>query len=115
VTAIESVADALFAEWQEELGQYSSSALRAASARKLKETQTRYGQYLKTLKRSQSRVAPVLAVFKDHVLFLKHNLNAEKISALKGEVGRFDGDVQRLIAEMDKSIADAKAFVKDLQ
>ncbi|WP_210396817.1 DUF2959 family protein [Motiliproteus sediminis] len=115
VAAIESVADALFDEWQEELGQYSSQSLRASSAAKLKDTKRRYAQYLKSLKRSEARVEPVLAVFKDHVLFLKHNLNAEKVSALKGEVRRFDGDVQRLISEMDKSIADAKAFVKELE
>lgn len=115
VKAIESVAAALFEEWKQELNQYSSSSLRASSAKKLNETKQRYGQYLKSLKRSQARVEPVLAVFKDHVLFLKHNLNAEKISALKGEVGRFDGDVKRLISDMDRSIADAKAFVKELQ
>ncbi|RDE22776.1 DUF2959 domain-containing protein [Motiliproteus coralliicola] len=115
VDAIESVADALFDEWQQELGQYSSKTLRDSSARKLRTTKSRYQQYLKSLKRSEAKVKPVLAVFKDQVLFLKHNLNAEKISALKGEVGRFDSDVKGLVREMDRSIAQAKDFIQGLE
>ncbi|WP_421865431.1 DUF2959 domain-containing protein [Motiliproteus sp.] len=115
VDSIESVADALFDEWQKELDQYTSKTLRDSSARKLRTTKSRYQQYLKSLKRSEAKVKPVLAVFKDQVLFLKHNLNAEKISALKGEVGRFDSDVKGLVREMDRSIAQAKDFIQGLE
>ena len=115
VDSIESVADALFDEWQQELDQYTSKTLRDSSARKLRTTKSRYQQYLKSLKRSEAKVKPVLAVFKDQVLFLKHNLNAEKISALKGEVGRFDSDVKGLVREMDRSIAQAKDFIQGLE
>ncbi len=115
VDAIESVADALFEEWQQELEQYSSASLRRSSAAKLKATRSRYQSYLKSLKRAESKVAPVLAVFKDQVLFLKHNLNAEKVSALKGEVRRFDSDVKGLVREMDRSIGDARQFIQGLE
>ena len=115
VESIESVADALFEEWRAELEQYSSRSLRDASARKLRETQGRYNRYLTSLKRSEAKMKPVLSVFKDQVLFLKHNLNAEKVSALKGEVGRFDSDVQGLMQEMDRSIKQAQSFIQGLQ
>ncbi|MEH6471274.1 MAG: DUF2959 domain-containing protein [Halopseudomonas sp.] len=114
VEAIESVADALFDEWRDELNQYSSKSLRDSSARKLRETQSRYNQYLKSLKRAEAKVEPVLAVFKDQVLYLKHNLNAEKVSALKGEVGRFNSDVKGLVQEMDRSIEQARQFIQGL-
>ncbi|MEH6627891.1 MAG: DUF2959 family protein [Motiliproteus sp.] len=115
VEAIESVADALFKEWKQELNEYSSASLKASSAKQLRTTKSRYNTYLKSLKRSESKVAPVLAVFKDQVLFLKHNLNAEKVSALKGEVRRFDSDVKGLMKEMDRSIKDAKQFIQGLE
>ncbi len=115
IDAIESVADALFSEWQEELSQYSSESLRRSSSRKLQETRSRYQQYLASLTRAESRVEPVLAVFKDQVLYLKHNLNAEKVSALKGEVRRFDSDVQGLVKEMDRSISEANRFIQGLE
>lgn len=115
VEAVESVAEALFDEWQQELDQYSSASLKASSAKKLRITQNRYNSYLTSLKRAEARVAPVLAVFKDQVLYLKHNLNAEKVSALKGEVRRFDSDVKGLVKEMDRSIADARQFIQGLE
>ena len=58
---------------------------------------------------------PVLAVFKDQVLYLKHNLNAEKISAIRSEVGRFNTDVDALIQDMDRSIKEAKSFISGLE
>ncbi|OMH25910.1 DUF2959 domain-containing protein [Motiliproteus sp. MSK22-1] len=114
VEAIESVADALFDEWEQELSEYKSASLKTSSAKKLKITKTRYNNYLKSLKRAEAKVQPVLEVLNDQVLFLKHNLNAEKVSALKGEIRRFDSDVQVLIKEMDRSIRDAKQFIKGL-
>ena len=114
VEAIESVADALFDEWEQELSEYKSASLKASSAKKLKITKTRYNNYLKSLKRAEAKVHPVLEVLNDQVLFLKHNLNAEKVSALKGEIRRFDSDVQVLIKEMDRSIRDAEHFIKGL-
>src|SRR5689334_19325121 len=41
--AIQSVADALFVEWGDELAQYSNPNLRAQSARQLETTKKRYG------------------------------------------------------------------------
>ncbi|MCW8884325.1 MAG: DUF2959 domain-containing protein [Motiliproteus sp.] len=115
VDAIESVADALFKEWKQELSEYSSASLRASSSQKLQATKSRYNTYLKSLKRSEAKVKPVLAVFKDQVLYLKHNLNAEKVSALKGEVRRLDSNVKGLVQEMDRSIQDAQKFIQGLE
>lgn len=43
---VESVADALFSEWETELSQYSSADLRRKSGAKLTQTKTRYKDML---------------------------------------------------------------------
>lgn len=114
VTRVEEVADLLFAEWQRELKDYSSDQMRQASQRELEATQAKYATLLAALKSASGKMDPVLAAFKDQVLFLKHNLNARAIASLQGTASQIQGDVQRLIGEMEKSIAEANAFIKQM-
>ena len=58
---------------------------------------------------------PVLTVFHDRVLFLKHNLNARAIAALGSETADLESDVAALIAEMERSIAEADAFIAEMR
>lgn len=109
------VADSLFAEWQRELGQYSDASLRAASERQMMETRGRYDQLIGAMNAAAAKMDPVLSAFKDRVLFLKHNLNAQAIAALQGNVGQIQGDVGSLIAEMERSIAEANSFISQMQ
>ena len=69
---------------------------------------------IKAMRRAESRMEPVLTTFRDHVLFLKHNLNAQAISALRGELGGIEADVGRLIRDMEASIAQAQSFIQSL-
>jgi hypothetical protein len=57
---------------------------------------------------------PVLAAFKDQVLFLKHNLNAQAIASLGSTATQIEGDVARLIKEMEASIGEADDFIKQM-
>lgn len=114
IESVEDVAEALFDEWQDEITQYSSAKLRRSSQAKLAETQNRYNRLLRAMKRASSRMDPVLAAFKDQVLYLKHNLNAKAIAALEGELSAIRGDVDVLVREMEKSIAEADAFIRTL-
>jgi ElaB/YqjD/DUF883 family membrane-anchored ribosome-binding protein len=111
---VEDVAAALFAEWEKELAGYSSENLRSSSRAKLQETRQRYEGLRSALWRSAESMSPVLAKLKDQSLFLKHNLNAQAIGSLKGEVVSIESDVQKLIAEMNAAIARADEFMKDL-
>lgn len=115
VSKIEGIAKDLFAEWEKELGAYSSENLRAVSRTKLTETKQRFEELRTALRRSTASMDPVLAKLKDQTLFLKHNLNAEAIGSLKGEVVSIDADVQRLIAEMNAAIAQSEQFMKGLK
>jgi uncharacterized protein YukE len=114
VKDIEDVAAALFAEWEKEIDSYHSQNLKASSQTKLRETRTRYESLHSALQRSSDSMTPVLARLQDQTLFLKHNLNAQAIGALKGEVVNIEGDVQKLIAEMNSSIEKADEFIKGL-
>lgn len=112
---VEGVAGDLFEEWEKEAGQIQTASLRQDSLRKLRETQNRYNEMITALKRSADKMEPVLTMFKDQTLYLKHNLNAEAIASLKGESGRIQSDIERLINEMNASIAAADKFIGHLQ
>ena len=115
IADIEDVSDALLDEWKNELNEYSSASLKRSSQKKLQATEKQYHQLIAAMKRAEAKMDPVLAVFKDQVLYLKHNLNAEAISSLKGELGNIQSDVSTLIASMNKSISEADAFIKTIE
>lgn len=115
IERVEDVAAALFREWESELKEYSSSSLRAASERQLRETRARYDRLLAAMRAAESKMKPVLAAFNDQVLYLKHNLNARAIAALQGTAGEIERDVGGLIREMESSIAEANTFIEQME
>jgi hypothetical protein len=115
IAAVEDVAEDLFAEWQEELSQYTSSSLRQSSARKLRETKSKYAQLIGAMKRAERKIDPVLSAFQDQVLYLKHNLNAQAIASLHSELASIETDVARLIKEMEASIKEANSFINSME
>ncbi len=115
ITAVEDVAEDLFAEWEEELKQYTSSSLKRSSARKLRDTRKKYGQLISAMKRAEKKIDPVLSAFQDQVLYLKHNLNAQAIASLQSELASIETDVARLIKEMEASIKEADRFITSME
>jgi chromosome segregation ATPase len=115
IDAVEHVAAALFDEWNAELAQYSDAGLRARSERQLNRTRARYQEMIGAMKRAESRLDPALQPLRDQVLFLKHNLNARAIAGLRGEVAQVDAQVDALVRELDKAIAEADRFIADLE
>jgi hypothetical protein len=115
IDEVEDVAEDLFVEWQEELDQYTSSSLRKSSARKLAETKRQYAHLIGAMKRAERKIDPVLNAFRDQVLYLKHNLNAQAIASLQSELISIESDVARLIKEMDASIREANQFISSME
>jgi len=111
---VHDVAEALFAEWEEELDQYASRSLRSSSRQKLKLTQQHYGQLISAMRRAETKIEPVLRVFQDQVLYLKHNLNAKAIASLEHELAAMTIGVTGLIGAMERSITRANDFVGSL-
>ena len=115
IAAVEDVAEDLFAEWQQELTQYTNSKLKQSSARKLRETKSKYAQLIAAMKRAEKKMDPVLSAFQDQVLYLKHNLNAQAIASLQSELASIETDVARLIKEMEASIKEADKFIDSME
>ena len=111
ISAIESVADALFDEWSDEIQQYSSNSLKQQSQQKLRKTERNYQALIKSMYRAKDRMTPVLSALQDNSLYLKHNLNAQAIGALQGEYKTIKRDVESLVAEMSKAIAQSQQFI----
>ena len=114
IQKVEDVSRALFAEWEKELQQYSNDALRRSSERQLYQTQAAYNQLINAMRTAEAKITPVLNAFRDQVLFLKHNLNAQAIASLKTELNSMEGEIASLIADMEKSIAEADAFIQQM-
>ncbi|MCF6203903.1 MAG: DUF2959 domain-containing protein [Methylococcaceae bacterium] len=112
---IKDVSGALFEEWEEEIEEFSSASLKRSSKTQLSETKRQYRQLLNAMESAESKLDPVLTVFKDQVLYLKHNLNARAISSLKNELSGIQSDVSSLIDAMESSIDEANNFINSME
>lgn len=115
IASVEDVAAALFREWKQELNQYSSAALKADSERQLELTRRRYDALIQLMRRAADRMDPVIATFRDQVLFLKHNLNARALAQLESTNRTLQADISTLIRDMETSIREAESFIKDMK
>jgi len=114
IQAVRQVSDDLFKEWQKELGNYSDRSLRAESERELRDTKRRAETLIGAMERADERITPVLKPMRDRVLFLKHNLNARAIGSLNKELVTVRGNVDSLVAELERSIKEADDFIKEM-
>lgn len=114
IDAVRDVAGDLFDEWSDELDEYESADLRRRSRDLLRDTQGRYERMIAAMERAEASMDPVLQSFQDQVLFLKHNLNARAISALRNELDSIESDTEALIRAMNEAIAEANAFIETL-
>lgn len=112
---METVANDLFREWENEIDDIKTAEFKSKSRAKLQETRSRFNDLNKNLMVSEGKMEPVLARLNDHMLYLKHNLNAQSIAQLKTENGRIENDIQGLIKAMDRSISEADAFIKTIE
>lgn len=114
IRSVQQVADALFKEWRKELDQYTNPNLRRSSEQQMEATRRQYDRLIEVMKAAESRMPPVLAAFKDQVLFLKHNLNARAVSSLQQNADQIESDVTKLVQEMEAAIAEANTFIAQM-
>jgi len=115
VDAVEKVGEDLFDEWKKEIAQYESRDLASRSRSQLRETNARFDDMLRAMRRAEATMEPVLSAFRDQTLFLKHNLNAQAVASLKGEVASLERDIGALIKEMERSIEESERFIKQME
>jgi hypothetical protein len=114
IKSIDQVSNDLFAEWQKEIDEMQSKQLKQRSQAMLRDAKTRQAVYMKAMHATEEKMAPVLAAFRDQVLFLKHNLNARAIGSLKATSSKISGDVDTLIQSIDNSMAEADLLISTL-
>ena len=114
IDAVDEIANDLFEEWQDEIALISNSRMKADSRRKLEKTKTRYAALYRSMTQSEKQMDRVLLQFRDHVLYLKHNLNAQAIGAIAAETSAIESDISSLIKSIDRSIEKADVFIKEM-
>lgn len=112
---VENVSKALFKEWKNELNLYQNTNLRAESQRKLEDTKSRYATMMATMREAEVTMQPVLNAFHDNVLYLKHNLNARAVGALRSEFTNLQSNIDQLVARMNRSIASSNDFIANIK
>lgn len=115
INAVDKVAQALFDEWQEEIDLFQNPSLKYQSQQKLSQTQTKYKALIRSMRKAENRMAPILTALQDNTLFLKHNLNAKAIGAIQGEFTNIKRDIERLIADMNTAIKQSNQFIEQMK
>lgn len=116
IEGVKRVARVLFDEWRGEIGQIKDDpSLQRSSQQLYDSTKDSYDEMIARMDSAAATMEPVLTRFKNRVLFVKHNLNAQAITSLKGTETELSGDIERLIGEMEASIAEADSFIAQMQ
>ena len=115
ITGVKRVAAALFDEWKGEISEIQGDpSLQRQSRELLDETRDNYGEMIERMDTAAGSMDPVLAKFKNRVLYLKHNLNARAIASLRDVELELGNDIDELIRQMEASIAEADEFISQI-
>ncbi|MFW7377399.1 MAG: DUF2959 family protein [Oligoflexus sp.] len=112
--SVQSIAQDLFAEWREEAESMHHSQMKNQSLARLKETEKRFQEMKVAMQAAEETMEPVLMTMRDHVLYLKHNLNAMALSSFKKEFSSIQSDIKKLIESMNRSIQQSDRFLQTL-
>jgi len=116
IQSVKNVGEALFTEWQGEIAQMSDDpSLQSQSKALYDKTHEHYDDLVGHMDAAAATMDPVLRKFKDRVLFIKANLNAEAIASLQGTDVELGSDIDNLIKEMQDSINEADKFISQVQ
>lgn len=115
IQSVEDIAADLFKEWEKEIREISNENFRSKSMQTLRETKERYSRLRSAMTTASKKMDPVLRSLKDYVLYLKHNLNAQAVGALKQEVGDIEYEVESLIQDISSSVREAEDFLKSFE
>lgn len=115
IDSVERVAEDLFEEWQDEIDAYTDPELARRSRALLSGTQADYRDLLAAMRQAEQTMDPVLALFNDQVMFLRHNLNARAIASLQDELLVLEEATETLVRDMERAITEATNFIEKTQ
>lgn len=114
INAVETVAEDLFDEWEDELDLYTNQNLRRESEQQLRDTRQRYARLIGAMNRAEQSLDPVLDNLRDNVLYLRHNLNSRAVASIRGELDVINADVDELVEAMQQAIAESQRFISGM-
>jgi chromosome segregation ATPase len=114
IDKVEELAKDLFREWKDEIGQQNNADYKRLMKDQRDATLKAYEQMIDRMRDAEAKVDPVLRALDDRVLLLKSSLNAKAIASLEANADELIGDIESLIAEMNKSIAEADRFIASM-
>jgi Skp family chaperone for outer membrane proteins len=115
IGSVQTVGEKLFNEWKGEVIGMSDPALKSANDQQMRSTRAQYDRLVAAMSAAEQKMSPVLTAFKDRVTFLKGALNAQAVASLNTTLGQVQSDVNRLITEMNASIAEADEFIRQMK
>jgi transketolase len=115
IEKVEAVSEDLFDEWKAEIKEYSNKDLATASRKQLETTRDRYEEMISRMHKAEESMAPVLVIFHDNVLFLKHNLNAQAIGSLQNEFASLELEIDKLVVRMSEAIDASNEFIAGIK
>ena len=114
IQSIDQVSNDLFKEWQGEINAMDNGKLKSQDSVMLRNAKVRQATYMRAMHQTEDQIAPVLKVFHDQVLFLKHNLNSRAIGSLKNTSAGLRNDVAGLVQSIDASSQEADKLISSL-
>lgn len=114
IDKVERIGADLFEEWESEIATIENAKFRVKSRKSLQDTRARFARLQRSMARAEASMNPVLRNLRDYVLYLKHNLNAQAVGSLRGEVAGIEAEVASLITDMNRSIQEADAFIENM-
>ncbi len=116
IQQVKNVSKALFEEWKGEIELLKDDpSIQQQSQKLYDQTLASYNELVGKMDAAADKMGPVLTKFRSRVLFLKHNLNAQAIASLKGTEVELSEEIDALITDMEASIAEADAFISEMQ
>jgi len=111
VAPMKSVADEIFARWNEDLEEFNSPGLRARSLQRMQETRARYDKVVVSAEAVQEAYDELNLALRDHALFLGNDFNAASLAAIRGDVVGLTQSAVELNALLEECLAHAQAYV----
>ncbi|MEW6601004.1 MAG: DUF2959 family protein [Nitrospirota bacterium] len=111
IDSVIRVSEAVFAEWEAELGQYYSENLRSGSEKRLQEAKSQNNRFINAMTQANEKAGPVMAAFNDLVLYSRHNLNSEAGDSLTIELESVKGKIEAFFQEVDTAKAEADSLL----
>lgn len=112
VEPMRDAADALFRRWTKDMEAFGNSRMRQRSQTRLDETRTSYQSIVGASQAAQIALDAFHDDLRDHATFLRHDLNANSVASLRGDVRQLREQIEGLDMRFDATVAAARAYVE---